>query len=138
MAVHAVCLTHVVGMGLVAFGALLRLFVLQVAVGAVEFGVKGGDFLHIPGHRLVTAHAGLSCFGGLVQFGLPWGVAAMAVPAVADGEMRMITALMAVRAVGDGFFPFGGMLRMAGVAADRTAVGTALILKHADRILMAG
>ncbi len=138
MAVHAVCLTHVVGMGLMALGALLGLFVLQVTVGAVEFGVKGGDFLHLPGHRRVTAHAGLPRCGGLVQFRLPWGMAAVAVPAVVDGEMGMITALVAVCAVGDGFFPFWGMLRMAGVAADRSAVGTALFFEQTDRILMAG
>ena len=138
MAVHAVSLTHVVGMGLVALGALLRLFVLQVAVGAVEFGVKGGDFLHVPSHRRVTAHAGLSCFGGLVQVRLTGGMAAMAVPAVVDDKMRMIAAFVAARAVGDGFLPFRGMLLMTGVTADRSAVGTALLLKHADRILMAG
>lgn len=138
MAVHAVCLTHVIGMGLVALCALLCLFVLQVTVGAVKFGVKCGDFLHITGHRPVTAHTGLPRFGGLVQFSLPWGVSAMAVPAVADGEMRMIAALMAVRAVGNGFFPFRGMFPMTSVAADRTAVGTTLIFKLADCILMAG
>lgn len=138
MAVHAVLLPHVVGMGLVAFSALLRLFVLQVAVGTVEFRVKGGDFLHILGHRQVTAHAGLSGFGDLVQFSLPGGVSAMTVAAVVDGEMRMIATLVAARTVGDSFFPVWGVLLMTGVTADRSTVGSALILKHADRILMAG
>lgn len=138
MAVHAVSLTHVIGMGLVTFGALLRLFMLQVAVGAVEFGVKGRHFLHVPGHRRVTAHAGLPGFGGLVQFRLPGGMAAMAVPAVVDGKMSMIAALVAVRAAGDGFFPLWGMLLMTGVTADCSAVRTAVIVENADSVLMAG
>ena len=138
MAVQTVILTHVVGMGLVALGALLRLFVLQMAVGTIQLGMHGGNRLHLFCHRRVTAHAGRPGLGGLVQFSLAGGMSAMAVPAVVDGEMRMVAALVAACAVGDGFFPFWGMLLMTGVTADCCAVGTALILEHTDRILMAG